>query len=91
MRGFQQACAVAVLLGTGGAAFAETPPCRPALDSVQREVASAGLSAAKTAQVQALLEQAARACKERNGVVAMAGIDQVRDIIRDERKNASGS
>jgi hypothetical protein len=36
-----------------------------------------------------LLEQAARACREHNEVVAMAGIDQVRAILEAERKSTS--
>ena len=87
----RQACAAAIFLMLGGPALAQAPACQKEYASVQREVEAARLSTDKTAQVNALLEQVSRACKEKNDVVAMAGIDQVRAILSDERKAGSGS
>jgi hypothetical protein len=83
--------AVAVFAAAfGGRALAE-PQCQSEIPHVQREVAQAPLSSSKGVQVQALLEQVVRACKENNDVVAMAGIDQVRAIISSEKKPEDGS
>jgi hypothetical protein len=67
---------------------AEEPRCDSELPAVQREVGEALLSPGKETQVKALLEQVVRACKQRNDVVAMAGIDQVRAVISAERDSA---
>ena len=72
-------------------ASAEEPRCQGELPAVQREASAAPLSSEKQTQVKALLEQVERACKAKNDVVAMAGIDQVRAIITAERKSGSGS
>jgi hypothetical protein len=80
--------AIALLAGFGGAALAQEK-CPGELENVQREVAQASISRPKETQIKALLEQAARACREHNEVVAMAGIDQVRAILEAERKSSS--
>jgi hypothetical protein len=79
----------ALLLTAPG--FAEQPHCRTELPNVQREVTQTPLSTEKGAQIQALMEQVVQACKGNDDVVAMAGIDQVRAILSEERKPESGS
>ena len=79
------------LFANATAARAEEPRCQGELPAVQREASEAPLSTEKQTQVKALLEQVKRACQEKNDVVAMAGIDQVRAIISAERKSGSGS
>ena len=86
----QFALAIALLAGSGGAALAQEQPqekCPGELENVQREVAQASISRPKETQIKALLEQVARACREHNEVVALAGIDQVRAILQAERKS----
>jgi hypothetical protein len=80
--------AIALLAGFGGAALAQQEKCPGELENVQREVAQTPISRPKETQIKALLEQAARACRDHNEVVAMAGIDQVRAILQAERKNS---
>ena len=80
--------AIALLAGFSGAAYAQQEKCPGELENVQREVAQASISRPKETQIKALLEQAARACREHNEVVAMAGIDQVRAILEAERKSS---
>jgi len=82
------ACAVLVLVAE--TAFAAQPDCESRYASVRHEVAGAGLSSDKEVQVKALLEQVARACKEKKEVVAMAGLDQVQAILADQRNALSG-
>jgi hypothetical protein len=77
------ACAAAVR--------AEEPRCTGELPAVQREVGDAPLSTEKETQVKALLDQVVRACREKNDVVAMAGIDQVRAVISTERNPPASS
>jgi hypothetical protein len=86
----RQAWAVAFFFMLAGTALAQAPACECRYESVRHEVATAGLSTDKEVQVKALLEQVARACKEKNEVVAMAGLDQVQAILTDERKGVSG-
>ncbi|HEY0525722.1 MAG TPA: hypothetical protein VGD08_20185 [Stellaceae bacterium] len=76
---------VAAVVG-GSAASAAEPPCRSEIGDVQRQVAEAQVPAAKEAQIRALLEQVDRACKENDEVVASAGLDQVRAILKEQRK-----
>jgi hypothetical protein len=83
--------AVTVVLLLDRTAFAQQQHCHGELPNVQREVTQTPLSTAKGAQIQALIEQVVRACKENDDVVAMAGIDQVRAILSEERKPESGS
>ena len=85
------AVAALFLFADATAARAEEPRCQGELPAVQREASEAPLSTEKQTQVKALLEQVKRACQEKNDVVAMAGIDQVRAIISAERKSGSGS
>jgi hypothetical protein len=80
----------AVMLLAGAAAAQQPPKCEGEIPSVQREVSEAPLSSAKETQVKALLDQVVRACKEKNDVVALAGIDQVRAILIAEQKSGSG-
>jgi hypothetical protein len=82
---------VMMLVALAGAASAEEPKCAAQLDALRQEIADARLNAAKQAQVGALVEQAERACKANDQVVAMAGIDQVRAILKDELNTGSGS
>ena len=82
---------MASILLFSASAFAEERQCQGELPNVQREVSDARLSTEKGAQVNALMEQVVRACKENHDVVAMAGIDQVRAILSEARKSESGS
>jgi hypothetical protein len=81
-------------LGFAVAAVAQTsgpqpaPRCESEMTEVQRMMAETPMPPAKEAQIKALLEQVARACKENNEVVAMAGIDQIKAIIEEQRKQA---
>jgi hypothetical protein len=89
-----QAAALALALGTGAALAADAPPqpqCRQALVDAKQHAEEAGISPQKKAQVASLLEQADRACKQNDDVVAMAGIDQVRAIVDAEQKLRNGS
>ncbi len=72
-------------------ARAEEPRCTGELPAVQREAKDAPLSTEKQTQVKALLDQVVRACQEKNDVVAMAGIDQVRAVISTERNPPASS
>jgi hypothetical protein len=78
--------AAAIMVAGVASARAEEPHCRAELPSVQREASEAPLTREKQTQVKALLEQAERACKANNDVVAMAGIDQARAVISAERR-----
>jgi len=80
---------VAALLVAAIPALAQQQPlrCQSELDSVQKAVADTPLTPAKQSQVRALLEQAQRACRENDEVVAMAGVAQVRAILDQERKS----
>jgi hypothetical protein len=83
---------LAALLLAPASAFApawadESPRCRTELPAVQKTVAETPLTPAKASQVRALLEQVQRACRENDDVVALAGIDQVRAILDQERKS----
>jgi hypothetical protein len=82
-----RAVLAALLLAAQPALAAETPRCRGELPALQKSVAEARLTAAKEQQVQALMEQIERACRENDDVVALAGIDQVRAILDQERKS----
>jgi hypothetical protein len=62
------------------------PPCQTQIEEVQKSVAETPMPAAKGAQVKALLEQVQRACRENNEVVAQAGIDQVKAILDEQKK-----
>jgi hypothetical protein len=84
----QFAMVVALLAGFAGVAHAQQEKCPGELENVQREVAQAPISRPKEAQIKALLEQATRACRDHDEVVAMAGIDQVRAILQTERKSS---
>jgi hypothetical protein len=53
---------------------------------VQKAIAETPMPATKEAQIKALLEQAQRACRENDEVVAQAGIDQVQAIIDEQKK-----
>ncbi len=75
---------VAVAGWTPTVAAAE-PQCRNEIGNVQRQVAEAQVPATKEAQIRALLEQVDRACKENDEVVASAGLDQVRAILKEQR------
>jgi len=83
----QFALTIALLTLFGGAAAGQQEKCPGELENVQREVAQASISRPKETQIKALLEQVARACREHNEVVALAGIDQVRAILQAERKS----
>jgi len=85
MRTILAACFLALLAAP---ALADPPRCQAEIDQVQRMKAETPMPPAKEAQVQALLEQVVRACKENNEVVAQAGLDQVKAIL-DEQKKAS--
>ena len=67
------------------AAVAQTR-CQSDLEAVQKQVSETTMPPAKEAQIKALLEQVAKACKENNEVVAQAGLDQVRDILKQQQK-----
>jgi hypothetical protein len=60
--------------------------CQTRLESVQKAIAETPMPATKEAQIKALLEQAQRACRENDEVVAQAGIDQVQAIIDEQKK-----
>jgi hypothetical protein len=62
------------------------PPCQTRIEEVQKSVAETPMPATKGAQVKALLEQVQRACRENNEVVAQAGIDQVKAILDEQKK-----
>jgi len=76
----------AAVAGWAPPASAAEPHCRSEIGDVQRQVAEAQVPAAKEAQIRALLEQVDRACKENDEVVASAGLDQVRAILKEQRK-----
>jgi hypothetical protein len=85
---------LALVLGASASHAAETPPqpqCRQALQDTKQKSEQAGISPQKQAQIASLLEQADRACQQKDDVVAMAGIDQVRAILDTEMKARSGS
>jgi hypothetical protein len=76
------------LLVAAAAAAAEPPRCESEMAEVQRMVNETPMPPAKETQIRALMEQVARACKENNEVVATAGLDQVKAIIAEQRKQA---
>ena len=80
------AAVAAAIAGWAPPASAAEPRCRSEIGDVQRQVAEAQIPAAKEAQIRALLEQVDRACKENDEVVASAGLDQVRAILKEQRK-----
>jgi hypothetical protein len=89
-----QAAALALVLGAGAATAADAPAepqCRQALPDAKQTAEQAGISPQKKAQIASLLEQVDRACQQNDDVVAMAGIDQVREIVAAEQKSRSGS
>ena len=78
--------AAALLAAATAPALAE-PRCQSELEAVQKNIAETPMPPAKESQVRALIEQVQRACKENNEVVAQAGLDQVRAILDEQRKN----
>jgi hypothetical protein len=90
-RSLRPGIVLASILLSSGPGLAEERQCQGELPNIQREVTETRLSTEKGAQVNALLEQVVRACKEDHDVVAMAGIDQVRAILSEVRKSESGS
>lgn len=64
----------------------QQPKCQEELEQVQRMIAETRLPQAKETQIRSILEQAARACRENDEVVAMAGIDQVKAILKEQQK-----
>jgi hypothetical protein len=56
---------------------------------VQKEIAATPMPPTKETQIKALLEQATRACRENDEVVAQAGIDQVKAILDEQKKQGS--
>jgi hypothetical protein len=77
-----------LLIAAAVAAAAEPPRCESEMAEVQRMVDETPMPPAKETQIKALMEQVARACKENNEVVATAGLDQVKAIIAEQRKQA---
>jgi hypothetical protein len=78
-----------LLLAAAAAAQQSQPPrCEQEIVEVQRMISETPMPPTKEAQIKALMEQVTRACKENNDVVAMAGIDQVKAIIEEQRKQA---
>jgi hypothetical protein len=65
------------------------PACQAEIGEVQKSLAETPMPAAKETQVKALLEQVVRACKENNEVVAAAGLDQVKAIIKEQKKGGA--
>jgi hypothetical protein len=83
MRKFILATVLALLAAPAGA---DGPQCRAGIDEVQRMKAETPMPPEKDIQVRALLDQVVRACRENNEVVAMAGIDQVKAILKEQKK-----
>lgn len=65
------------------------PACQGEIQIVQKSLAETPMPATKETQVKALLEQVVRACKENNEVVAAAGLDQVKAIIKEQKKGGA--
>ena len=63
--------------------------CADRLAAVQKEIAATPMPSTKETQIKALLEQATRACRENDEVVAQAGIDQVKAILDEQKKQGS--
>jgi hypothetical protein len=63
--------------------------CSDRLAAVQKEIAATPMPPTKETQIKALLEQATRACRENDEVVAQAGIDQVKAILDEQKKQGS--
>jgi hypothetical protein len=63
--------------------------CETRLAAVQKEIAATPMPPTKEAQVKALIEQVTRACREKDEVVAQAGIDQVKAILDEQKKQRS--
>jgi hypothetical protein len=78
-------CAALLALSLAFPALAQES-CDNRLAAVQKALAETPMPATKEAQIKALLEQAQRACRENDEVVAQAGIDQVQAIIEEQRK-----
>jgi hypothetical protein len=60
--------------------------CQDDLEAVEKQVSATAMPPAKETQIRALLDQVAKACKENNEVVAQVGLDQVRDILKEQQK-----
>lgn len=83
--------ALASILLSSPPGMAQERHCQGELRNVQREVTAPPLSTEKGAQIDALMQQVVRACKENDDVVAMAGLDQVRAILSEARNPESRS
>jgi hypothetical protein len=83
-----RALGLAVALGAG-VALAQENPCQGGLAAVKKEMAETPMAPGKDTQVRALLEQVEKACRENNAVVAQAGLDQVKAILDEQRRQRS--
>ena len=83
-----RALVLALALAAGGA-LAQERPCDGGLAEVKKAAAETPMQPGKDTQIKALIEQIEKACRENNGVVAQAGIDQVKAILDEQRKQKS--
>ena len=84
-----RALALVLALAAGPVLAQETQPCEGGLDAVRKEMEATPLAPGKDAQLKALLEQVVKACRENNAVVAQAGLDQVKAIIEEQKRQRS--
>ena len=78
-----------ILTLAAGPVLAEDRPCDGPLTEVKKEMAETPLAPGKGTQIQALIEQVEKACRENNAIVAQAGIDQVKAILEEQRRQRS--
>ena len=63
--------------------------CETRLAEVRQQIAETPMPTAKEMQIKALLEQITRACRDKDEVVAQAGLDQVKAILDEQKKQRS--
>ena len=78
-----------ILTLAAGPVLAQDRPCDGPLSEVKKEMAQTPMAPGKDTQVKALLEQVEKACRENNTIVAQAGIDQVKAILEEQRRQRS--
>ena len=78
-----------ILILAAGPLLAEDRPCDGPLNQVKKEMAETPMAPGKDTQVKALIEQVEKACKENNTIVAQAGIEQVKAILEEQRRQRS--
>ena len=84
-----RALALVLALAGGPVLAQEAQPCEGGLDAVRKEIETTPMAPGKDAQLKALLEQVVKACRENNPVVAQAGLDQVKAIIEEQKRQRS--